>query len=87
MPDVMASLRQELGEQPLVRDFVVVRTETNAYNWPGDHLKFSEAFFPSIRAQVGILENRGLVVGRGDRFAYKLSEDFARYLRKARATA
>jgi hypothetical protein len=81
MPDWLDALRQHLANNAFLRDVIVLHTPTIVYNWPDNHLMFSEQEDPKIYNRMKILENYGLVRDlKGNRFAYRLSEDFVKYL-------
>lgn len=82
MPDFLGDLRKELAEHPLIRDIIVLDKKSIAYNWPDDHLMFSEDENPGARSKMRVFENYGLVKELKDGFAYRVSERLAKYLRK-----
>jgi hypothetical protein len=81
MPELLKDLPENLREHPFLRDIVYTRTKGIAYGWPGIHLRFSEDEIPGIRDKLKVLANGGLLADRGDEFAYKITENFARMLR------
>jgi|GEM_PF-568737 len=85
MPDVLEDLRKSLREYPIMRDIIWVRTRGIAYNWPTPHLRFSDDVDPGIRDKLNVLANQGLlkVHNPDEDFAYKMTEDFVRMLRKS----
>src|SRR5262249_45715242 len=86
IPDLLSDLREGLADHPFIRDIIVLDKKSIAYNWPDEHLRFSADESPGIRSKIQVLENRGLISERKDRFAYRMSEKLAGYLRKGSST-
>ncbi len=82
MPEVLGGLRRELAKHPFRRDIIVLDRKTIAYTWPDDHWTFSEDENPGARSKIRVLAGYGLVEELKDRFAYRITEPFGRYLRK-----
>jgi len=82
IPDLLSELRKDLAEHPLIRDIIVLDKKSFAYNWPDEHLLFSADEHPRIWNKIRVLENHGLLSELKDRFAYRISEELVRCLRK-----
>jgi hypothetical protein len=83
MPDLLREMREDLAEHPLIRDVIVLDKSTFAYNFPDAHLKFAEDTHPGIRQKVNILHDLGLLRQEKEGFYYRITEKFAKYLKKA----
>jgi len=81
MPDLLNQLREGMADDPLIRDIIVSDKKSLAYNYTVEHFHFSADEHPRVWEKIRILENHGLVSEVRHRFAYRISEDFARYLR------
>jgi hypothetical protein len=84
IPDFLADLRKNLAEKPLLRVLIVLDKKSIAYNWPDDHLMYSADEEPNIWAEVQLLQNHGLLREEKPRFAYRIRERLAKYLRGAK---
>lgn len=83
MADLLSDLRKILADHPFLRDIIVLDRESIVYNWPNEHLRFSADKHINIWGKILVLTNQGLVSEIKDRFAYRISEEFATYLRKS----
>jgi hypothetical protein len=82
VPDLLAELRKDLAEHPLMRDMIVLDKKGIVYGWPGPHLRFSADEHEQIWQEVAVLEGHGLLRELRHRFAYRISEELATYLRR-----
>ena len=81
MPDLLGELQEDLASHPLVRDMIVLDTKSIVYNWPDPHFKFSADMHPQIWQQVAVLQGHGLLRETKQRFAHRITEQLAQYLR------
>jgi len=82
MEDLLRELRENLVESPFLRDLIVLEKKSIPYGWENKHLLYSEDEQPGIRDKIGVLVNHGCLKEINDRFAYRMSEGFVRYLKK-----
>ena len=83
MSDLLGGLRKALAANPLIRDIIVLREESLPYSWRDAHAMFSEDRHVGIRGRIRVLAHHALVAELRPRFAYRMTEDFVRYLRKS----
>ena len=81
VPDVLQELRQELKEDPLIRDIICLERKSIVYGWPDTHLMFSEEDYKDIKRKLQILVNAGMLQETKEGFAFRISERLVRYLR------
>lgn len=82
MPDLLNDLRTNLTEHPLLRNMVVLKYSTYAYDFDEPHLKFGNDTLPGVTEKVRILLDHGLLTEQKKDFWYRITERFAKYLRK-----
>ena len=87
MPGLLAEMKKDLAQHPLVRELVVLNTKGNAYNG-GPVLIYYHEDHPDLLSKLHVLENHGLIrdikFNQLDRF--RITEAFARYLLGSKAT-
>lgn len=81
MPDLLAEMRKDLTEQPLSREFVVLK-KAWSYWARGHELAYYFEDHPELENKLRILLNHGLIqdITHGNVSRYIISEDLARYL-------
>jgi len=82
MADLLGELRENIIENPLLRDIIILPKKSIPYGWPNLHLPFYEDEHLGIRDKINVLVNQGHLKEIKDDFAYKMSEEFVRYLKK-----
>lgn len=82
MGELIGELREEIKDDPFIRDIIVLNKKSIPYGWQSKHLLFSEDEQPGIRDKIKVLVNQGLLKEIKDDFAYRISENFVRYLKK-----
>lgn len=80
MPEIIEGIRELLKEDALLRDIVVMKKSSYAYNWPGPHGKFCDDTHPDATRKFQILDSHGLV-RKVKPIAYELSPRLVRMLR------
>ena len=81
MPDLLAEMRDDLIQNPLYREFVLLKRGW-AFNTRDQILAYYFDDHPELKNQVLVLENHGLIIdvtsSNVDR--YRLTESFVEYL-------
>jgi hypothetical protein len=81
VPEVLQKLREELKDDPLIRDIIYLEHRCIPYGWPNTHLMFSEEESKDIRRKLVVLENAGMIQETKEGFAFRISERLVKYLR------
>lgn len=81
MPDLLDDMRKDLTENPLVREFVVLKKGW-VYNASGPYTHYNLDVYPNLQEKLRILENSGLIrdITNKNVKRYVMSEQFAEYL-------
>jgi hypothetical protein len=81
MPDLLDDMRKDLTENPLVREFVVLKMGW-VYNASGPYIHYDLDVYPKLQEKLRILENYGLIqdITYNNVKRYVMSEQFAEYL-------
>lgn len=82
MPDLLDLMRSDLAEHPLLRDIVYLEKSTYAYNFNSEHMLFADDKQPGAGARLRILLGHRLLTEEKEDFWYRITERFAKYLRK-----
>ena len=81
MPELLAEMRKDLAENPLGREFVILK-KTWRYWAKGNELVYYYEEHPDLDNKLRILQNLGLIedIAFNDVARYVVSEEFAEYL-------
>jgi hypothetical protein len=81
MPDLLADMRKDLTENPLVREFVVLKKGW-VYNATGPYIHYDLDVYSNLQEKLRILENYSLIrdITYNSVKRYVMSEQFAEYL-------
>jgi hypothetical protein len=83
MPELLAEMKEDYAQQPLLRELIVLDTEGNVYNGSGVFVYYRSKH-PDLDAKLAILENHELIkeITYNNTDRYRVMEKFARYLTK-----
>ncbi len=85
MPELLNEMRKDIGNNPLIREIIVLDTKGNRYNGDGVFIYHREVH-PDLESKLQILGNHGLIheitYNNVDRF--RLTEEFVKYLRRSK---
>lgn len=81
LPDLLADMRKDLSENPLVREFVVLKKRW-VYNASGPYVHYDLDVYLNLQEKLRILQNHGLIqdITYNNVKRYVMSEQFADYL-------
>jgi hypothetical protein len=86
MPDLLNEMREDIRNNPLIREIILLDTKGNVYNGDGVFVYYREAH-ADLDSKLQILGNHGLIheitYNSVDRF--RLTEEFVKYLRRGGA--
>ncbi len=86
IPDVLSEMQGDLAEHPLIRDIIALPKSSFAYNWPSPHFGFFEDKAPGVLSKLCLLVDHGLIEEVKPDFAYRITPEFANYLRHRKPT-
>lgn len=79
MPDLLAEMREDLGQSPFAREFVLISKD---WTYNGEELTYCFEDHPDLKGKVRILQNYELIkdITFNDVARYSISEELADYL-------
>jgi hypothetical protein len=83
MPELLAEMKQDYSDAPLIREFIILDNEGNRYGGD-DVFAYYRSKHENLDSKFQILENHGLVtnITNNSTDRYRVMEKFARYLTK-----